>query len=455
MKKNISLKSSLVAIGIAACTSMFHTEIVTAQITFGEVKEKPKEVPEWEKYYKQELCAPYDSTYMFVKPFPLIDAYKKYIGQQLFLLEFPNNTNMPLIFTEPKDYTAVQYNNRTGRNESMTTKVNVYHPVGYYDTGHTEYKNDIEKVTKKYYEVIDVRSLNEDENSFSLSNKEFEASRVYFPKYGDTERYERYNKKGEVARVVPPCFILKETQSGDTVYTYKPDVFIIVGAFVKLQKEYIGKTIAHFDADYDDSNGYNNRERIIKLQNTWICKDVTFIDNRINFILQDVNDKSIEQNLERNKMLTFNELTTMESGSISKKRDLWASEQEFDQYSNAVLAVKQTKEQEQSLAEQKKKEERQLKEQQHLEWQKQNAAAATARKQALINKYGQAMGLKVFNAEPAIGMTKAMFNDMNLPIESSQKTETANGTVETYLCFGGYKRIILTNGKITQIDTVR
>jgi hypothetical protein len=38
---------------------------------------------------------------------------------------------------------------------------------------------------------------------------------------------------------------------------------------------------------------------------------------------------------------------------------------------------------------------------------------------------------------------------------SQEKTETANGTVETYLYFGGYKRIILTNGKITQIDTVR
>jgi len=52
-------------------------------------------------------------------------------------------------------------------------------------------------------------------------------------------------------------------------------------------------------------------------------------------------------------------------------------------------------------------------------------------------------------------MTKAMFNDMKLWIVSTQKKETSNGIVETFICqFGlyNYKRIIIINQKIKQID---
>jgi hypothetical protein len=94
--------------------------------------------------------------------------------------------------------------------------------------------------------------------------------------------------------------------------------------------------------------------------------------------------------------------------------------------------------------------------QQEQEWKAKREAAEIAREQELIKKYGVKMGTKVFNKEPVIGMTKAMFTDMQLDIESFKKTENAEGTVEVYLCrilFGGNKRIFLTNGKITQIDT--
>ncbi len=116
----------------------------------------------------------------------------------------------------------------------------------------------------------------------------------------------------------------------------------------------------------------------------------------------------------------------------------WALEEEFNKYSNQLLSANKSQE---------KKE---------LERQKQNTAAKAQRRQELITKYGQTMGIKVFNQEPEIGMTKAMFNDMKLWVVSTKKTKTANGIAETYICkFGLYncKRIIIINQKIKQIDT--
>ncbi|MDR2120210.1 MAG: hypothetical protein LBP64_04960 [Tannerella sp.] len=61
---------------------------LSAQITFTESKPPQKKVeePGW-SYLKDTYLAPYDSTYIYMKPYPLFEPYKKYIGQQLFSAE--------------------------------------------------------------------------------------------------------------------------------------------------------------------------------------------------------------------------------------------------------------------------------------------------------------------------------------------------------------------------------
>lgn len=211
--------------------------------------------------------------------------------------------------------------------------------------------------------------------------------------------------------------------------------------FVKLKKEYIGKTFVDFDFDsYIDDDSHDHVPDL-KLQNKWKCTDVTFVKNAPVFVLQNADNESTEITVDCFIKDSYSEptlkthLTLKEVFNFGKH---WALEQEFNKYSNELLAANKAQVDEQ------------------LERQKQNTAAKTQRRQVLIKKYGQAMGIKVFNHEPEIGMTKAMFNDMKLWIVSTQKTETANGIVEAYICkFGLYncKRIIIINQKITQIDT--
>lgn len=56
-------------------------------------------------------------------------------------------------------------------------------------------------------------------------------------KYYDIIKIDTYNNSGLRLR-----FILKETISGDIVYTFNPESFIIVGAVVKAKQISVGKT---------------------------------------------------------------------------------------------------------------------------------------------------------------------------------------------------------------------
>jgi len=137
-----------------------------------------------------------------------------------------------------------------------------------------------------------------------------------------------------------------------------------------------------------------------------------------------------------------------------------------------ILLAKKEEEHRQFLEEQKKEQEKKINEEEKrveeerlqqeklrfAELDKQREASKEQRKQELIKKYGQSMATKILNQEPEIGMTKAMFDDMNLKpwIISNQTTKTANGIVEAYIFrFGLYrcKKIVIMNQKITQVDT--
>jgi len=163
--------------------------------------------------------------------------------------------------------------------------------------------------------------------------------------------------------------------------------------------------------------------------------------------------------------------------------DKWWSEDTFNQYINykdsllrereeKILLAKKEEEQQRFFEEQKKEQEKKINEEekgveeerlQHeklrfAELDKQREASKEQRKQELIKNYGQTFATKILNQEPEIGMTKAMFDDMNIKpwIISTQKMETENGIAEVYLIRVGLykcKRIVIINQKIKQVDT--
>ena len=129
--------------------------------------------------------------------------------------------------------------------------------------------NDYSYIQNKYYEIIDVISTKSEEF------KKYEKP-SHYKKYGIDEKL--YNSdyrtdkwwgsstrnKGSV-----PFFVLRETESGDIVYTGFPNEFILVGGFVKLQQEFIGENI--FEVS-DRPRTTNNHNELIK--NKWKCVDV-------------------------------------------------------------------------------------------------------------------------------------------------------------------------------------
>jgi hypothetical protein len=396
-----------------------------AQITFGEVKEAPNETPDWERYGRKKWSVPYDSTSFYIeKALPLIDAYKKYIGQQLFLLEV-DFYDKQLIYTKPTKYNFVVQNN----NWEVYSDVYVAKNEDY-----SNINNNIEKIVNKYYEIIDV--IPYDKYPYWQENNKYHKKIERF----DYTEYWYKDDKGSSKSVkflhVPPCFVMKETQSGDTVYTFNPNQFILVGAFVKFKNEHIGKTFVNYvvlDNNVD-----------LKLQNKWKCTDVTFVKNKLSFVLKNLDVESTEITLDCFGKFggepTLETYFVLKEGRQRQGEKYWALEQEFNKYSNELLAANK------------------VQEKQRLERQEQNTDAKTQRRQVLIKKYGQIMATKILNQEPEIGMTKAMFDDMNLKpwIVSNQTKKTANGIVETYIYrFGLYrcKKIVIMNQKITQVAT--
>jgi hypothetical protein len=408
--RNQTLRNSFTVIAFTACACLFQVETINAQITFGEVKEVPKEISDWERYCIKELCATYDSSSFFVEPLPLIDAYRKYIGQQLFLLEV-GYYDTQLIYTNPK-------NNRID--------TDLYFP--YYENHN--YINIKEAIINKYYEIIDVIPYDKYPYLKEYGKKIHIETRQFV--YNDSEGNRRFKYAPFIS-----CFVLKETQSGDTVYTFEPEKFIIVGAFIKLKNEHIGKTFVNYIVSD------NNED--LKLQSRWKCTDVTFIKNKPSFVLKNVDIESTEITLDcfskfSGEQMILETYFDLKEGRQRRGEKYWALEQEFNKYSNELIAA--------NKAQEKERQER----------QEQTTAAKAQRRQALITKYGQIMGMKVFNQEPEIGMTKAMFDDMNVKhwVVSTQKMETANGVAEVYVIRYGLntcKRIVIIKQKIRQIDT--
>ena len=439
--KNQILKNSLKVICITGCTFLFHIEMLKAQITYREVNKQNT------SSIISNSIAPYDSISLRIIDLEKkndfykkeeIEYYKKYIGQQFYLLRNTIKDSYSKSFL-PK---TILFTEKETTNKKPKTKTNTYCPIciEMMDLS-IQCFNDKSKVENKYYDVINVDTYN----------------------------------SGLRLR-----FILKESISGDIVYTLNPEYFIIVGAVAKAKQISIGKTFLEIEWERNEELS----EDFPKLKNKWKCNDVTFVDTlghcSLVYVLQNTDNTSKEK-------LQEYPLTLKSYDELRKSRneyfDKWWSEDTFNQYINykdsllrereeKILLAKKEEEQQRFFEEQKKEQEKKINEEekgveeerlQHeklrfAELDKQREASKEQRKQELIKNYGQTFATKILNQEPEIGMTKAMFDDMNIKpwIISTQKMETENGIAEVYLIRVGLykcKRIVIINQKIKQVDT--
>ncbi len=91
---------------------------LSAQITIAEKSQKKE--PSWE-YMRDIIMLPYDSTQLYIEHYPVLEAYKKYIGQQIFFTKNVNSLNLTI----------------SSKNGSSIPKETLHH---------------------KYYEIVDVIS---------------------------------------------------------------------------------------------------------------------------------------------------------------------------------------------------------------------------------------------------------------------------------------------------------
>ena len=223
---------------------------LSAQITFAEKIEKK---PDWD-YLRDAIMAPYDSMDVCIQPYPLLEAYKKYIGQRLFFMKYS-----VYLHSDTKDGYIID--------KSM-------------DDGWSIMKDNRKDAIHKYYDIIDV--IGADKSPFSHKIGRHSEYR-YIPenKKGSTN-FRKDHKLHNVSEDNQPCFILKDIQSCDTLYLYvefymsgfppfkSRQSFILVGGFMKLKETMIGQDFIYYGPSF--RSGYG-REAIRK--SVWQCIDVS------------------------------------------------------------------------------------------------------------------------------------------------------------------------------------
>ncbi len=249
--------------------------ILLAQVKVSnkEIKEKTK--PIWWQN-KNIIFAPYDSSYVKVRRYPILKAYHKYIGQQLFLFSF-------------------------------------FLPETYYDNDRIKVNSLIcggnKSYIGKYFDIIDVHSI----DKYKCDIKHFPEG--YFECNIKSKTYSIPNEER-------PCFVLRERETKDIFYTIFPDYYLLVGGFQKIQKAFINKEIFELTDIPYNFNKWN--ESIIK--NRWKCIDVVLHPpseknhySKINVVLQNINNNSHKKEINYS-LIGSN--TTLKSSYYRTKKEL-------------------------------------------------------------------------------------------------------------------------------------
>ncbi len=226
---------------------------LTTNSLFGQIKstnERVVEAPQKPKWWKFRniIFNPYDSSYVKVKRYPTLEAYKKYIGQELFLPSF----DLPEAYHDNRENILIN-SLLCGGDKS--------------DVG-------------KYFTITAINNL--------------ENYRCDIHKYVFNHKYCTVNNiEYSIPRKDCPEFTLKEKETGEIFYTVFPDYYIIVGGFEKLKQNFIGKIICELS---EFPNRVNYSRNI--LENIYECTDIVLHpktknkEQEINLILRQKENRS-------------------------------------------------------------------------------------------------------------------------------------------------------------------
>ena len=170
-----------------------------------------------------DVYRPYDSIDFIVPVWPTIEAYKKYVGQSFFLL------------AQKQTRSSYYINNMSPKSKTITSKEIILLSNILKKDKYTPYKKGkLAEIVNKYYTVVNVVNyldeLGKPKKLFS-EMKQLDYRTYSYPCKDDGSS--TCSSSAEV-----PCFVLVEQISGDTCYTAFPEKFLMVGAYVKVQRQF-------------------------------------------------------------------------------------------------------------------------------------------------------------------------------------------------------------------------
>jgi DNA-binding transcriptional regulator GbsR (MarR family) len=314
--------------------------------------------------------------------------------------------------------------------------------------------------TKYYCPVIHIVGKSEYEYGYKLDGYDKEE---YLIDLYDQKTYKTDTAHSKIKDHIP-YFVLREEESGDTVYTVisgdRTKYFLLVGSFVKIQQEFFEKRIFELKnfPDYrtigeTSSNGVSHDNIIEKV---WKCVDVVLEEEKegVVLVLQNIKNQNEERKISYAKVIDycgprgfFVYNSTYFSyadatGYFGSRRGFFVNESTFDRLMDNAYADKTKRDnayqESKARALQREKEEKKEEEE---KWQKIREKAEQEakqqelkRKQELTAKYGATTAQKIIDIKLEIGMSKAVCKEML----SFHNVVDRTATTEIWKIHGGY-----------------
>lgn len=409
---------------------------ILAQIKLAEEKPPQEEKPYWWNE-REAIDAPYDSLYYKIEVYPIWDAYKKYIGQRLYL---PSNERLSDSYNlNYTDSPRILFSNKIDTTEIIRGYYEPNDTLPIYLYKYRDAKNNINIVGNKYYEIIDVLSIKksvefEKHSIYAYSKNHLDNTMYQTPSNSGNEDFKMFSPGVEEGGA--PYFVLREVESGDTVYTGFPREFILVGGFVKLQQEFIGLNI--FEVKDKPSENFILHEQSYEnlIKNKLKCIDVVLNKKgSVDLVLKNIDDAT--------------EATEIALSDLIKSIDVywswkWVTEKIYNEAWDILLAENAVKEKEKREVELQREKENQ-------QYRQQRAQQEAKRKQELTTKYGAIIADKIIAGKFEIGMSKSVCAEIAGYATIADKTATTETWKISDIFFGGVTYLFFVNDKLVRI----
>ena len=367
--KNGASSKNLMSCGIFILACLLLPIRLSAQITFAEKRELPQQKYGWD-YLRDDMMSPYDSSTIYFDKYPLLQAYKKYIGQQIF---FKKGTKV--------------YPRSSGYGSTEISKVDEA-----VDLGH------------KYFEIIDVISIAKSQLKYGY------AMTYYYKRENDSEeKLINYTVENDSV----PCFIIKDIQTYDTLEfvpfgRFKED-YILVGGFVDLKNRMVGQKLVYF-------SGFSDKE----ILHEWKCIDVSIADD--GFIYAGYTELKINDKKEYKEHVAIVLQKTKDTSVVG---NIFYSAPESNSGAGNIvyfartlkglsnlhygMTLEKTYQTYQKIRNQEKA---------------QNQQARAKYQQQLISKYGATAAKQIMDGKLEIGQNKAICREIANEVTVTEKTAT-------------------------------